>query len=71
MRPLTIIGIIILGLGAFLLIRGASFGSKKDILEVGDLKISATEKRSVPPWVGGLLVVVGGAVLVAGTRKRG
>ena len=71
MRPLTIVGIILLGLGAFVLIRGATYGSRKNVLEVGDLKISATEKRSVPPWVGGVLVVVGGVVLVAGARKRG
>ena len=70
MRPLLIAGIALVGLGAFLLLRGG-FTTRQNILEVGDVKISADEKQSVSPWVGGLVVLAGVAVLVAGARKRG
>ena len=70
MKGTMIAGVVLLVLGAFVLLRGASFGSKREVLQVGDLKVSATEQRSVPPWVGGAAMVVGVGLLVAGARKR-
>ena len=70
MRQLIIAGIVILGLGAFVLLRGASFSTKHDVLKVGDLKVTATEEKSIPPWVGVVAAVAGVALIVAGTRKR-
>jgi len=70
MKGTTIAGIVLLVLGAVVLLWGASFGSKRDVLQVGDLKVTATEQRPVPPWVGGAALIVGVGLLVAGTRKR-
>jgi hypothetical protein len=69
MRPLTLVGILLLALGAFILFRGMSYKSKDEVLKVGDLKASVTEKHAVPTWVGGLAIVAG-VVLVAGGMKR-
>jgi hypothetical protein len=70
MRPLIVAGIVLLGLGAFLLVRGGSFTSRKDVLKVGDVKITANERQSIPPWVGGVALLVGAGLLVAGARQR-
>ena len=70
MRSPMIAGIVILILGAIVLLQGASFTSRHDVLKVGDLKITATEKEWVPPWVGGMALVVGLGLIVAGTRKK-
>jgi hypothetical protein len=70
MRPLTIAGILLVAFGAFVLIRGASFTSRRDVLKVGDVKVTADEQRSIPPWAGWLAVVAGGALAVAGARRR-
>ena len=70
MRPLIIAGIVLLGLGAFVLIRGGSFTTKRNVLQVGDLKVSASERQSIPPWVGGAALIAGVAMLIAGARKR-
>ncbi len=70
MRPLILAGIVLLGLGVFVLVRGASFTSRRNVLQVGDLKVSATERQSIPPWVGGVALVGGLALIVAGARKR-
>jgi hypothetical protein len=40
------------------------------VLEVGDFKMTADERRSLPPWAGGLAVGVGVALLVTGIRKQ-
>lgn len=70
LRPLTLAGIVLVCLGAFVLLRGMSFTSRRNVLDVGDLKITADEQRSVPPWVGGVAVVVGAVLIVAGVRKQ-
>jgi uncharacterized membrane protein len=69
MRPLTLVGILLLALGAFVLFRGMSYKSKDEVLRVGDLKASVEERHAVPTWVGGLAIVAG-IVLIAGGMKR-
>ncbi len=70
MRPLLLIGVILIGLGAFVLIRGGSFTSREDVLKVGDLKVTATEEQSIPPWVGVAGIIAGAIVIVVGARTR-
>lgn len=70
MRPLILAGLVLVGLGAFVLLRGASFTSRRNVLEVGGLKVSATERQAIPPWVGGVAIVVGAALILSGARKR-
>ena len=69
MRPLAIVGIVLIVLGAFLLIRGGTFTTQKDVIKVGDVKLTADEKQSIPPWVGGVAIVAGIGLVVAGGRK--
>lgn len=70
MRQYLIAGLIVLGLGAFVLVRGGSFTTRRDVLKVGDLKVTANEQQSVPQWVGIVAVVAGVALIIAGTRQR-
>jgi hypothetical protein len=74
MKPLVIAGIVIAGLGAYVLVKGLSYGSQSNVLKVGDLQVSAEERHMVPTWVGGVAVV--GGLLLIGTgvgsgRHRG
>ena len=69
MRPLVIVGILLIALGAFVLVRGGSYTSKKDVLKVGDLKVTADGKESIPPWAGGI-AIIGGVVLIAAGARR-
>jgi len=74
MKPLVIAGIVIAGLGAFVLIKGLSYGSQSNVLKVGDLKVTAEERHTVPAWVGGVAVVGGLLLIGAGVgsgRHRG
>jgi uncharacterized membrane protein len=70
MRPLTLVGILLLALGAFILFRGMSYKSKDEVLRVGDLKASVEEKRAVPTWAGGLAIVAGVVLIAAGMKRR-
>ena len=70
MRPLSLIGIVLLALGAFIIFRGASYKSRDEVLRVGDLKASVEEKHAIPTWVGGAAIVAGVVLLAAGMRRR-
>jgi len=70
MRQLIIVGVVILGLGGFVLLQGANFTTRRNVLRVGDVKITADEQQTIPPWVGGAAMVMGVSLIVAGMRKR-
>jgi hypothetical protein len=70
MKPLVIAGIVIAGLGAFVLLKGLTYSSRSNVLKVGDVQVSAEERRTIPPWVG-VAGIVGGLLLIgAGVRGR-
>jgi uncharacterized membrane protein len=70
MRPLTLVGILLLALGAFILFRGMTYKSRDEVLKVGDLKASVEEKHAVPTWAGGLAIIAGVVLIAGGMKKR-
>ncbi len=68
-RMSTIVGIVLIAVGAFLFYRGGSFTTNREVLKVGDLKVTAQERQPIEPWVAGA-AVVGGLVLVASGMRR-
>lgn len=70
MRPLSLVGILLLVVGAFIVFRGMTYKSRNEVLRVGDLKASVEEKHAVPTWVGGLAIVAGVVLLAGGMRRR-
>ena len=69
MRAFLVAGILVLGLGGFVLLRGGTFTRRHDVLKVGDVKISADSRESIPTWLGWVAVLAGSALLMAGMRK--
>jgi len=71
MKWQTIAGIVLAGLGVFVVLRGMSYGSGRTTMRVGDFQASVEEQRSIPTWVGGV-AIVGGLLLVgASVARRG
>ena len=70
MKPLVIAGIVIVGLGGFVLLKGLTYRSQSSVLKVGDFQVSAEERRAIPTWIGAA-GIVGGLVLIgAGVGRR-
>jgi len=70
MKPQMIAGIVLAGLGAFIVLRGLNYSSQRSVMRVGEFQASVEERRAVPTWVGGV-ALVGGLLLVgAGLRRR-
>jgi drug/metabolite transporter (DMT)-like permease len=70
MRPSSIIGVLLAVLGVFVLMRGGGFTTRKDVVKVGDVKLTAPEEHSVPPWTGAVALVAGVAMIAAGFRRK-
>ena len=70
MRPLALVGILLLAVGAFILFRGATYSSREEVLKVGDVKASVESKKAVPTWAGGVAIVAGIVLLAAGMKRR-
>ena len=72
MKPLMIVGIILIAIGVIALAYGGfSFTTKEKVAEVGPLKLEKDKTRSVPmpPVLGGLALVGGIVLVVVGARK--
>jgi hypothetical protein len=69
MRPMTIVGALLIAAGLFVVINGASFTENKTVLKAGPLEANVKKQESVPPWVGGAAIVAGIAFVLVGMRK--
>jgi len=67
------IGILLVVAGVAMLIwTGFSYTRRENVIDAGPLHVSADRQKTVtwPPYAGGILVVVGAVVLVAGRDRK-
>ena len=71
MKPLFWIGLIMVVLGVLSFFIALPSRERHGV-EVGDVNVGVTTKstQKVSPVIGGALVVVGGVMMIAGSRKR-
>jgi hypothetical protein len=73
MKPLTIVGGLLLVLGLVALVyQGITYTSRDTVLDIGPLHATADRQKTIPlsPLLGLAAVGAGVALLVAGVRKR-
>jgi hypothetical protein len=73
MKPITLIGIALLVLGALALAyQGINYTRTEKVFDLGPIHATAEkhERIPLPPVVGGLALVGGVALLVVGARKK-
>jgi len=72
MKPLAIVGIVLIALGIVgLAVDNISFTERKTVVDVGPLKITADEQKTIPiPTIAGIAaVIVGLGLCFMSTRK--
>jgi uncharacterized membrane protein len=72
MRPAGIIGIILIIIGVVALAYGGfTYTKREKVIDAGPLQVSADKEKTVPlpPILGGLCLVGGIVLVVAGSRK--
>ena len=73
MKPITIAGIALIVLGIIALAyQGITYTSRETVIDLGPLKATAERERTfpLPPIVGGVAVLAGVALAIAGSRKK-
>jgi len=72
MKPIAIIGAVLILFGvAALAYQGITYTSRETVLDVGPIHATADRDKTipVPPVVGGVAVIGGVLLLIAGVRK--
>lgn len=72
MKPLVIVGIVLIVLGIVALsYQRITYTSEEKIAEIGPLKATAEREKSIPlpPVLGGLALLAGAGMVVVGYRK--
>jgi uncharacterized membrane protein len=69
MRASSWVGIALIIAGVAVYLSGG-ITTKEDVVDVGPLTVSTSEKRTVPPWIAGLVVVAGVVLVAAGSRRK-
>jgi hypothetical protein len=73
MKPTSVAGILLVVLGVLALAyQGITYTRQEKVLDIGSIHASVDEQKHIPipPIVGGLALVAGIALLVAGTRQK-
>lgn len=69
MRAATLVGIALIIAGVAVYFRGG-ITRKEEVIDLGPLTVSKSEKQSIPPWIAGVAVVAGVLLVVAGSRQK-
>ena len=73
MNTLKIVGIILIVLGVVALIfQGITYTTREKVIDLGPIEATAEQKKTIPlpPVLGGIALVGGIVLLLAGGRKR-
>jgi len=66
----AMVGLALIVIGAAIYLRGLGFTSKREVLKIGDVSVSAEEQSPIAPWVAGLAVLAGIALMTTGARRK-
>jgi len=72
MKPITIIGVILIVLGVVALAyQGITYTTNEKVVDLGPLKVEAKREKTIPlpPVLGGLALVGGIVLVIVGNRK--
>ena len=67
---LIVAGILIAAFGIAGFLGKLNFNHDKEVLKIGDLSEKVQEEKSVPQWLGGVAVLVGAGLVVAGAMRK-
>jgi len=72
MRPITIVGIILIIFGVFVLVsEGITYTKTEKVLDIGPIEATAKREKTIPihPMVGGAALAAGVVLMISGSRR--
>ncbi|MDE2261847.1 MAG: hypothetical protein KGL45_04930 [Gammaproteobacteria bacterium] len=70
MKASLIAGLVLIAAGVFLILRPPHYSSEQSVFKLGDLEAKMQQERTLPGWVGGVVLGAGVVLLGAGLAKR-
>ena len=70
MKVSLIAGLVLIAAGIFLILRPLHYASEQSVLKLGNLEAKVQQERTLPGWVGGVVLGAGVVLLGAGLVKR-
>jgi hypothetical protein len=67
---LIVAGVIIAALGVAGFLGKLNFSHDKEVLKIGDVSATVQEEKTMPQWLGGIAVLVGAGLVVAGVARK-
>lgn len=67
---LIVAGILIAAFGIAGFLGKLNFNHDKEVLKIGDLSAKVEEEKTIPQWLGGVAVLVGAGLVVAGAMRK-
>ena len=71
MRLGTVIGAVLLVVGAFIGLRGLNYSTQRSVVKIGEFEAKVEEQRTVPLWVGGVIFLAGLGLIGYSLSRRG
>ena len=69
MRATVWLGILLIVAGVAVYLRGG-ITRKEEVIDVGPLTVSKSERQTVPPWIAGVIVGAGVLLVATGLRQK-
>ena len=69
-KIMVILGLVLLLGGGFILGKGLTYKKQQAGIKIGDFNAAIKTKETVPPWIGGVAVGAGAALMIAGLIPR-
>ena len=66
----AMVGLALIVIGAAVYLRGLSFTTKREVLKIGDVSVSAEERSPIAPWAAGFAVLAGIALVTTGASRK-
>lgn len=66
----TIVGVVLLAGGGYVLLEGGHVTTRRQVLNVGGVEISAEQRHPIEPWAAGAALVVGTVLVGVGLTRK-
>ena len=73
MKPMTVLGIVLIILGVFLLVsQGITYTKTEKVLDIGPVEATTHRQKTIPisPVGGGVILAAGVVLVVSGAKRR-
>jgi cytochrome c biogenesis protein CcdA len=70
MRALQVVGVLLIVLGLWVLIRPPSYPHEESVFKLGNVEARMQQERPVPAWLGGVALGAGVVLFAVGLKRR-